>query len=332
MSKTTIGIDIGSCELKLALCGGGAVQRLVSEPLPDQLVRDGRVVSPEAMAAFLKETVKKHRLSARRCALVLPASQAFARRTLLPAMTLEQLQLNLPYEFRDYITEEKDKYFYDYAVLRMERDEAGKPAQMELMAAAALKTVIHSYRDICRWAGLKLVTALPTELAYVNLLHRCQEANPQEEREYCIIDLGHSATRVYIFTGLRFEVSRVIEFGGIQLDNAIADAFHVDVHIARARKVANREGELELQACQDQYRAMAVDLMRGINFYRYSNPGSQLDTAWLCGGGSRIVPLVEQLSETLSMELHPISDLLALFGAGAEQADLCPAAIGAAQQ
>ncbi len=36
----------------------------------------------------------------------------------LPLMTEEQLRLNLPYEFHDYIGDEMDKYVFDYAMIR----------------------------------------------------------------------------------------------------------------------------------------------------------------------------------------------------------------------
>lgn len=333
MAKAVVGMDIGSCNLKLAVCDAGGVRRLVTEPLPDQLVRDGRVASPEAMASFLRETAAKNHLSVRRCAVVLPAAVCFTKRTTMPAMTVEQLKLNLPYEFRDYITQEKDKYFYDYALLNMEQDEAGKPRQMELMAAAALKSTIHDYEDLCRWAGFRLLTAVPEEFAYSNLIRGYIEAHPERaDDEYCIIDLGHTATRVYIFTGRRLEASRVVESGGALLDGILAESFHVDEHLARTYKLTNQNGELELEACRSVYRAIAVEIMRAINFYGYNSPGSKLKTAWLCGGGSNIAPLVDQLRETLALELQPIAKLLTASGADPMELALCAAAVGVTQQ
>ena len=36
----------------------------------------------------------------------------------MPLMTEEQLRLNLPYEFHDYIGGEMDKYVFDYAMIQ----------------------------------------------------------------------------------------------------------------------------------------------------------------------------------------------------------------------
>ena len=264
--------------------------------------------------------------------MVLPPALAFTRRTVLPAMTEDQLRINLPYEFRDYINQEKDKYVYDYAVLGMEYGGDGKPRQMELMAAAALKSTVREYTDMFRRAGFKLVLAAPEEFAYAALIRKYEARRPEEQgQERCIIDLGHAATRVHIYTGDRFEVTRAVDQGGAAVDAAIAEALNVDEHIARTHKLANHNGCLELEECRAVYRAVAVDIMRAVNFYGYNNPESALRRAWICGGGVRNPVLLEQLRETVNLELRPIDELLP-GGEGAGDLALCPAAVGITQQ
>ncbi len=34
----------------------------------------------------------------------------------MPAMNVQQLMFNLPFELKDYLKEEKQNYFFDYAV------------------------------------------------------------------------------------------------------------------------------------------------------------------------------------------------------------------------
>lgn len=360
MANTILGIDIGSCTLKLALCRGSDILKLAEEHMPDNLVHDGRVVSAEALSEFIKASLKKNRIRARRCAVILPASQVFVRQTELPAMTDEELHINLPYEFRDFITDERDKYFYDYYVISTENGENGQPVKMTLMTAAAAKELISQYNDLCRWAGLKLVTAVPAEMALVNLIRRAQaesakpadapkkakgkkkkdaaDATPPEAAvpapggdEQCFIDLGHSGTRIFFFQGDRFDAVRSAELGGQSLDNALSEALGVDPHIALTRKEANTDGELDSPEAAELFRSISTEIMRAVNFYSYNNPGSDLSLGWFCGGGSRISALCGDIAETLNISLAPITGLIpgspedALSG-------VCYAAIGAAMQ
>lgn len=331
MAKRILGIDIGSSTLKLALCEGNKILRMAEEHMPDNLVSDGRIISPEAMADFLKTAIKKNKLRNRLCAVILPAAQVFVRQTELPLMSEDQLRLNLPYEFRDYISDERDKYFYDYYVVNVENDAEGEPAKLELVAAAARKELIASYNSICRWAGMKLVSAIPMEMALVNLIRRSASSSEGELGEQCFIDLGHTGTRIYFFQGERFDAVRTADRGGAAADGALAEAMNVDVHIAQSHKEATVEDEPARQALFEVYREIATDIMRAVNFYNYNNHENELNHGWVCGGGSHAVPLCSEIQDTLHFQLLPISGMIP--GSPDELlSSTCFAAIGAAIQ
>ena len=110
MAKAYTGVDIGTGHLKLAVCDGKAVSQIAIEEVPDNLVKDGRITSLETMSELLRDAVRKHRITAKNCALVLHARDVYTRRISLPAMTVDELKLNLPFEFRDYIADGKDVY------------------------------------------------------------------------------------------------------------------------------------------------------------------------------------------------------------------------------
>ncbi|MGE4485891.1 MAG: pilus assembly protein PilM [Oscillospiraceae bacterium] len=309
MAKTYTGIDIGSGDIKFAVCSGGSIRRMSSYPLPANLMRDGVIVSPEAMAGVLREAAKAGHINVRDCAVSLPGAVSFFRRFTVPAMTVDQLKLNLPYEFHDFITQEKDKYFYDYAVAGVVKNDDGSPKELDLMAAAAPKATIASYASMLRRAGFRLRIAMPDEFAYANLLREYEKKNPGK-REYCILDLGNAATRVHMFTGPNYETTRIIEYGGAAIDSVIAEICNVDTHVARLYKLANHNGVLNHDVCRGVYQAIAVEVLRAINFYNFNNADSSLTDVYLCGGGALIAPLAETIRSTLELKIHSIAELM----------------------
>lgn len=333
MAKSCIGIDIGAGSLKIAVCSNGVVERLATAEVPDNHIKDGRIISPEATSDFLKEVLKKEKISGRSCAILLPPSLAFTRTMVLPAMEHEHLEMNLPYEFRDFIVQEKDKYFYDYAVLDRIDNEDGTPMEFELIAATALKSTIEEYSLLCRRAGMKLKTAIPEELAYMNFI-RAHEArtNAGNDCEYGIIDLGFTSTRLLIYKGVKHQATRVIDYGAQLIDIAIAEELNVDEHIARAHKHANNYNELMSESCQTIYSNIALEIMRAINFYRFNSPDSDLQNIYLCGGSSKIEPLVEQIKREIPIDVHSITDILPQIKGEQDDAMLCQLAIGVALQ
>ena len=329
MAKTMLGFDIGANAVKIVCWNGREVTRALCADTPENLVKEGIIVSYEAMADFIKETLKAEKLSGHNCAVVLPSNFSFLRRIQMPAMTVQQLEYNLPYEFRDFLSEGKDKYFYDYAVCGTTPDEEGKPKELDLIAAAVSKESIENYRDMFRRAGLKLCTAVPTEGVYSNLIARLGET---EKREYAILNLGHTVTRLDIFTGPAFETTRISEIGLDEVDRMIADETGVDPHIARAYKQADHDGLQNCEAARRIYSAIATDVRKAVNFYSYNNRDCALDSIWCCGGGVKIPSLTEAIAEATGLTLRPVEELLPPVGKDVENPAMYAAAIGAAVQ
>ena len=129
-----VGFDIGESSVKLVYFAGAVLKKAVTAELPDNMVSGSRILSMDAMADFLRQTAKSNGIPLTHAALVLPSTEVFTRELVMPAMTEQQLLYNLPYEFRDYLTEEKNKYFFDYSMREVLRDESGQPTEMNLLA------------------------------------------------------------------------------------------------------------------------------------------------------------------------------------------------------
>ena len=106
MAKKILGIDIGYDQLKLALCQGRRVLKTAVASMPENLLREGQVTSPEAMSELIRRTMKENKIHANLAALVLPNEAVYVKNVEMPEMTIDQLVYNLPFEFNDYITGE----------------------------------------------------------------------------------------------------------------------------------------------------------------------------------------------------------------------------------
>ncbi|MGI6105890.1 MAG: type IV pilus biogenesis protein PilM [Raoultibacter sp.] len=142
MGKAYTGFDIGTETLKVVVCDGDSVKDIVLAKMPDGMVADGHVVSIDAMVDFIKDTTKGMKSLSKQAAFIIPQADSLTRRLQIPAMTTSELDINLPYEFRDYITQGKEKYLYDYAVLNTEKSEEGEITGFDLLAVAATKEVM----------------------------------------------------------------------------------------------------------------------------------------------------------------------------------------------
>lgn len=393
MAKTILGVDIGYDNLKLALIRDTEVKKTVAVPMPKNMVRDGKVVSGEAMAELIRDTMKENGIRTNDAAFVIPNERSYVKTVTLPVMTADQLAYNLPFEFRDYITGEIRDFLFDYAMISgpgeeqkkksflssifgggggknkdkkggkagkkekkesspdengqddfsqggsafgasqssfgggfgnspsggagQEEGEDGKKEsnQMELLAVSVPRAEIDQARDIFRKAGLKLTKAAPSLCAYINLIRLFEKNSGKESgeggyEEYCILDLGYQSIRLHMFRGDRHMVTRVLDIGLSSLDSVITEAYGTDIHLAHTYILTNYDNCQEREECIQAYDNIAMELMRVMNFYRYSNPDSNITDIWLCGGGASIAPLREAIGGTLGLDAHPAADLI----------------------
>ena len=352
MAKSCLGIDIGKDQMKLVLMKGENIVKTASVQMPEGLLKDGRIVSVETTGELIRKTMKENKIRCKEAAVVVSSGICFLRNVTMPEMTAEQLVYNLPYEFRDYITDELKKYVFDYSwgsgeempkgkklkkaskkkkkEEKPEEEENQKRNEMELLAAAAPLEVME-LRLMTRKAGLKLTFAAPEVSACENLLHYKLRNEQDKNKEYGILDLGSTSSRLFIFKGDRHQVTRVIERGMEQVEELLADNFHIDIHLAHTWLLANHEDCIHSEVCQDAFSQISVELMRALNFYQFSNPESRLEDIYICGGGASIATMRQSLEENLDVKIHEAGELLErMNGSGDEASSLWMLAAGTA--
>lgn len=306
MGRQLVGFDIGESTLKMVHKSGGEIKTCVVADVPDNTVKNGAIVSMDAMADFIKESARKNDIPKANASVIIPAEQILTKNVTMPAMNVQQLMFNLPYELKDYIREEKKNYYFDYAVREIIADDEGRPYEMRLLACAVLKSVIEEYDTMFKRAGFRLRTAVPEECAYTNIVNSISDGL---SGDFCIADLGHSSTRLHIFHKGEYAAMRNIDVGGRNLDILIADESGIDIHMAQIYKKSNYNAVLESEMALSVYNRLAVEIMKAVNFFNYNNRDAELKDLYICGGGAQIDILVRTVAEETKLNIYPASKL-----------------------
>lgn len=316
--KIKVAFDVGNSALKIAVWRGKALE-LRELPLPENLVEDDTVTMPHAFSNFLQSARRELRLPSGPAALALPPSRCICRLVTLPKMSVEQLELNLPYEFNDFIRGDAGQYHCDYAVCR----GGGDGEEITMMAAAVERQLIRDCVRMFSGGGFALRRILPPEMALMAL--------PAGEGERCFIDLGYRSTRIALFSGDRLQAQRQVPVGCREVEAAAAEALRVDERLAGTYLRGGREDVIGHPLCQAVYDRIAVEVLKVVNFYRYTYRQNQLTGAYLIGGGARLAPLCRAVTERTELPALPL-EALAPVGEGAELLASCACAAGAAVQ
>ena len=330
MSKRIkVAFDLGNNSLKIGAWKKGGLE-LHELPLPENLMEEDSVLMPHAFSAFLKKAKKELRLPGGPAGLLLPPSQVICRLVTMPRMSVEQLMLNLPYEFSDFIHGEPGQYYCDYALCR-ETEEVpegeGEPP-LTMMAAVAQRQQLQDYIRMFAAGGFALRRILPQEMALIQLVEEHCRAHPEGPEEFCFIDLGLLSTRVFVIHRDRVQATRRIHVGCRELDGVVADAFHIDRFLADRYKRSDYQGILSHPHCMEVYEQIGVEALKLINFYHFTYRQNQLSGVYLIGGGAEIAPLRQVLEDTLDLPALPVEELFPVSLSGPEEAEPYACAVG----
>lgn len=299
-----VGVDIGDYRIKISYIVKGKLKEFFYENIPDNAVKGGMIQYWDAMAEFLRDTFKAHKLRCKSVIFSVPVNGVYVRTVDLPVMTVKQLELNLPFEFHDYISDDTDKYFYDYAVI--ERGDKN----MKLLAVACSKELIERYRTLAKNAKLNAVGLVPDVIGIQRILKRYNQLySVPEDKDYAILDMGDQSFKIHFYNHGVYDVTRSLEPGGYSFAETISSINGTDVHIARISEEENVDDIQNHEKLLQLYESRAVEIMRALNFYSYSNTANTIDTLYYFGGSGYIRKLVETLSETLNIPVRPLAEL-----------------------
>lgn len=317
MSKRYVGFDIGNGTVKMVYFSGKKLKKTVYAKVPDNLVVNGEIKAMDAMADFLKETAKNNAIPLHcNASVIIPSALIFVRNVSFPLMNDQQVKYNLPFEFKDYLVQEKGQYIFDYSVLGIDKDPETNADNLRIFACAVLRTTMESYRAMFKRAGFNLKMAVPHEEALAEVMRRYIGDDSDFDKNYCIVDIGQAAINVKMYHNSEHMVGNNLELGMKELDFVIADIFDVDIHVAHTYLINNYMNIQYDDRCREIYRRMAVEIMRSIHFFNYNNRDSALKDIFVCGGGVQVEPLYSELRAMINEYGTDGEEIRALRSAG----------------
>ena len=165
-SDGVVGICVRHNRIALGTLKGGTVNKVFWSDIPENIVDDNKVLSENLFVEFLKEKLKESGIRARKAAVVIADVDLFIKNVRMPNMSDEQLRLNIPFEFRDYVSGELKDYVFDYLKKGTSNDE--ETEKIDLLAYAVPSEYITGLSHSLRLAGLRLERAIPESLVGVS--------------------------------------------------------------------------------------------------------------------------------------------------------------------
>jgi type IV pilus assembly protein PilM len=323
--KKLVGLKVGASQLAAARIvnnGQPELLQVAREELEPGIVVAGELREPDALADALKRFFRAHRLPRTGVRLGI-ASNRIGVRIFEIADIDDEKQLHNAIRFRaqEALPIPLDEAVIDYHVLGESVDEEGVRTRRVLLVVV-YRDLVDRYVAACRKAGVKLAGIDLEAFAALRALSGGNGA--QGNAAVVVAGIGHDRTTLAVSSGSVCEFTRIIEWGGQNLNVAIARA--MDVAPSEAEPVKRSLSLLEpaetwtslpaeqavkvREALQRELEAFSRELISSLQFYQ-GQPGSLgIGEIVLTGGSTHLPGLDVELGNLIGVRVR-VGDPLA---------------------
>jgi len=312
-----VGLKIGGSQIAAACIannGTAKLERIARMPLADGIVSGGELRDVGALAEALRTFFDENEMPRRGVRLGVASSRIGVRSFEIPAIDNEEQFLNaVRFRAQEALPIPLDEAVLDYRVLG-EREAEGGQRLRRVLLVVAHKELVERYVEACRLAG---VTLSGIDLEAFALLRAVAPPADREASALVAVSIGHDRTTLAVSDGRVCEFSRVLEWGGAELNTVLAEALEMsEAEVEPIKRSLSLDGGDAPEGLTPEQAEAAVDVLhRGVESlvrelvssltYYQSQPGSHaIGEIVLTGGGAKLAGLPDELSRQIGVPVR----------------------------
>jgi type IV pilus assembly protein PilM len=317
--KKLVGLKIGASQLAAARVvnnGSSELVQVARQGLDPGVIVGGELREPEALAEALKLFFKDNKLPKQGVRLGIASNRIGVRTFDIGGITdPKQLENAIRFRAQETLPIPLEEAVLDYQILGENVDEEGAKTQRVLLVVA-YRDLVDRYVAACKKAGIKLAGIDLEAFALLRALgERPADAG---NAAIVVVSVGSERSTLAVSNGESCEFTRVIEWGGQNLNVVIARAMDVTPGEAEPVKLSlsllesaeNMQGVKPEQAAKvrtavhEELQLFARELVSSLQFYQ-GQPGSLgIGEVVLTGGTAQLPGLDAELGRLLGVRVR----------------------------
>jgi type IV pilus assembly protein PilM len=319
----TVGLKIGSSQIAAAVIeqtgAGRELVELARRPLATGIVVDGEVRDLDALASAVTAFFDQEKLPKKDVRIGLASNRIGVRTFDLLGLDDEKRFDNaVRFKAHELLPVAAYESALDYSVLGERVNEDGELMRRVLLVVAP-RDQIDPYAEVARRAGIKLsgidLEALALLRAFVE--PELVSAPTADDTAKVIVSIGHESTTLLVAGAGTCEFTRVFDWGGSVLEEAIATALEVRpaeaATILRHLSLSGPGRQLAtldevsrakaLEAVQQRLTPFARELVNSLQFYQTQEGSLGIGDILLTGGASQLEGLGNALHSMIGVSV-----------------------------
>ncbi len=308
-SKGTIGLDIGSRDIKLVQVkegkAGYQLEKVGIASLLPELIVDGSILDSIRVVEVVKKLIQENNIRLKDTAIAVSGhSSVIIKRVALPQMTEEELSESIKFEAEQYIPFDIEDVNLDFQILGQREEED----QMDVLIVAVKKDKVNEYAAVIRDAGLNPVVVDVDAFALENMYEINYEI--EAETNVALVNIGASTINMNIIKGGTSVFTRDSAVGGNLHTEALQRGFTISYDDAERLKhgeavegVAQEDVSSVLTSASED---VITEISRSFDYFRGATSQEDISEIVLSGGCALIKDFVPLLSERVGLNVKII--------------------------
>ncbi|MEX2178817.1 MAG: type IV pilus assembly protein PilM [Gemmatimonadaceae bacterium] len=319
-SKTTVGLDIGSGLIKVAVIDHSRKQpeltKVAIQPLVQDAIVEGEVMDPGVVAEAIQAALSAAGVKSKKVVAAVGGRDVIIKPIQIERVKEQQARELMRWEAEQHVPFDMESVELDFQIL--DPDDDG--LEMKVLLVAAKRELVEARMRVLTDAGLEPVLVDVDAFA----LHNAFELNYPDAMQgmVALLNIGHDVTNINILEDGVPILTRDLTLG----------TRHIRESLQRERGLGVEESEALLRSFDRSPHVDAVLETRGEEFavgieravaFLASNTrnGAAVSAVYTCGGGARIPGLTVTLAARLRLAVelaNPLASLTVRDGALAD--------------
>lgn len=300
--RTTVGLDIGSRFVKLALLDHGGdtpeVGGVAVGPTPRGAVVDGEIVDRQSVADTVRKLMREASIKSREVVVALGGHDVFIKRVDMPRMKAGEAHGAIRREAERHVPFDLEGVRLDFQILRPRDTDA----HMEVVLTAARLERVEDRVALLAEAGVR-ASVMDVE-AFA--LHNAFAHNHPEAVDgvAALVNVGHDVTNLNVIEDGVPVLTKDLPLGS----RKVAESLQREFGLSEDEADRVLQGRQPLDGVQRVVAdGVAMGIRRASAYLGGRKPGAGIGRIYLSGGGACMPGMVEALAQRVKIETRLVN-------------------------
>lgn len=314
-SGAVVGLDIGTSAVRAARVMGSKGQTSLvafgQVALPPGAVTDGEIREPGEVSEAIAQLWKRTKMRSKRAVIGVANQRVVVRQVELPYLDAKEFRSSLQFQVADHLPMPVESAQLDFQILDDYTSDAGEHMMRVLLVAAA-KDMIESFLSAASAGGIEASGVDLSPLAAARAVSPAARGEFGVAGAEAVVDVGAGVTNVVVHHNGEPRFVRILSLGGDDPTRALAEHLDIPFEEAEALKfdLGRGVGSADSQRVMKNRVSDLVEEIRGsLDYYTSQEDSEPLTSIILTGGGSLTPGLVQQLEQTLRLQVRNATPL-----------------------